>query len=137
MLGHPGVDRRGDVVGPGRGATVAEIDVQQDLLEHARELPVGLVEDVDQRVRGALGAAEQAHPHRHPVAGAELGEVPDVVLGREARVPRDQRPVLRDAEPDQRLVEPLAADAEMSTPVAAFTAAGRYPRGAIARGTAD
>ena len=60
---------------------------------------VGLVEQVDEGVRGPLRAAEQPDPRRHGVAGAQLAEVGHVVLRREARVPVGQRPHLRDARP--------------------------------------
>jgi hypothetical protein len=71
---------------------------------------VRVVQEIHQGVRRALRAPEQSHPRGDPVAGEQLGEVEQVVLRREAGVPLG-RPVLRDAERDQRLVEPLAGDA--------------------------
>ena len=60
--------------------------------------------------------AEEPDPGGEPVAGAHLGEVGEVVLGGEDRVAHG-RPHLRDADPDQRLVEALAGDAGVVTDV--------------------
>src|ERR1700712_1098743 len=70
---------------------------------------VGVVEEVDQGVRRPLRATEPSPPRGDPVAGEQLGQVDQVVLRGEARVAL-RRPVLRDPEVDQGLVEPLARD---------------------------
>ena len=74
-------------VGPRSRAAGLHVDVQEDLLHHEAQPLVRVVEQVDQGVRGPLRAPEQPHPRRHRVAGAQLGQVGQVVLGGEARVP--------------------------------------------------